>query len=74
MLHLFFAVAFAAVPLTLYVPPVRSLNLFIATMEDLFRESRVPWKSHGFTRYCSVYGTRQTLVGKRFAQFEEERG
>ncbi|KAK3017299.1 hypothetical protein RJ639_006898 [Escallonia herrerae] len=39
MLHLFFAVAFSAVPLTLYVPPVRSLNLFIATMEDLFRES-----------------------------------
>ncbi|KAL4586209.1 hypothetical protein LXL04_010841 [Taraxacum kok-saghyz] len=32
-------VAFSAVPLTLYVPPVRSLNLFVQTMEDLWRES-----------------------------------
>ncbi|PWA64100.1 hypothetical protein CTI12_AA347170 [Artemisia annua] len=39
MLHLFFAVAFSAVPLTLYVPPVRSLNLFVQTMEELWRES-----------------------------------
>ncbi|KAL5760519.1 hypothetical protein ACOSQ2_019357 [Xanthoceras sorbifolium] len=41
VLQLFFAVAFSAVPLTLYVPPVRSLNLFVETMEDLLRESRV---------------------------------
>ncbi|KAM7472502.1 hypothetical protein LguiA_010685 [Lonicera macranthoides] len=41
MLHLFFAVAFSAVPLTLYVPPLRSLNLFVETMEDLLRESSV---------------------------------
>ncbi|OAY44791.1 uncharacterized protein LOC110618849 [Manihot esculenta] len=40
MLQLFFTVAFSAVPLTLYIPPVRSLNLFVETMEDLFRESR----------------------------------
>ncbi|XP_073155177.1 uncharacterized protein [Henckelia pumila] len=39
MLHLFFAVAFSAVPLTLYIPPVRSLNLFVETMEDIWRES-----------------------------------
>ncbi|KAI8545814.1 uncharacterized protein LOC131334315 [Rhododendron vialii] len=39
MLQLFFAVAFSAVPLTLYVPPIRSLNLFVETMEELFRES-----------------------------------
>ncbi|KAE9459820.1 hypothetical protein RHGRI_019563 [Rhododendron griersonianum] len=39
MLQLFFAVAFSAVPLTLYVPPIRSLNLFVGTMEELFRES-----------------------------------
>ncbi|KAL8227844.1 hypothetical protein R6Q57_015428 [Mikania cordata] len=39
MLHLFFAVAFSAVPLTLYVPPIRSFNLFVQTMEDLWRES-----------------------------------
>nr|GMC86471.1 hypothetical protein DM860_001202 [Ipomoea batatas] len=41
MLHMFFAVAFSAVPLTLYIPPVRSLNLFLETMEDLCRESRI---------------------------------
>ncbi|KAJ0037446.1 uncharacterized protein LOC116132287 [Pistacia vera] len=40
MLQLFFTVAFSAVPLTLYVPPVRSLNLFVETMEDFVRESR----------------------------------
>ncbi|CAL1371820.1 unnamed protein product [Linum trigynum] len=40
-LQLFFTVAFSAIPLTLYIPPVRSLNLFVETMEDLVRESRV---------------------------------
>lgn len=40
VLQLFFTVAFSAVPLTLYVPPIRSLNLFVETMEDLMRESR----------------------------------
>ncbi|GKV25727.1 hypothetical protein SLEP1_g35122 [Rubroshorea leprosula] len=39
MLQLFFAVAFSAVPLTLYVPPIRSLNLFVETLENLFRQS-----------------------------------
>ncbi|KAG5238488.1 F-box/WD repeat-containing protein [Salix suchowensis] len=41
MLQLLFTVAFSAVPLTLYIPPVRSLNLFVETMEDLLRDSRV---------------------------------
>lgn len=40
MLQLFFTVAFSTVPLTLYVPPIRSLNLFVETMEYVFRESR----------------------------------
>ncbi|VFQ77778.1 unnamed protein product [Cuscuta campestris] len=40
MLHMFFGVAFSAVPLTLYIPPVRSLNLFVEIVEDLCRESR----------------------------------
>ncbi|KAK3021155.1 hypothetical protein RJ639_047096 [Escallonia herrerae] len=53
MLHLFFAVAFSAVPLTLYVPPVRSLNLFIATMEDLFRESSM-YTTRFYPRLSSV--------------------
>ncbi|KAM7265726.1 hypothetical protein ACFE04_003409 [Oxalis oulophora] len=39
MLQLFFAVAFSAVPLTLYIPPVRSLNLFVETLEDLLRQT-----------------------------------
>ncbi|KAI5560507.1 hypothetical protein BDE02_16G051500 [Populus trichocarpa] len=39
MLQLFFAVAFSAVPLTLYVPPIRSLNLFVETMEDVLRQT-----------------------------------
>ncbi|XP_043692412.1 uncharacterized protein LOC122642872 [Telopea speciosissima] len=39
MLQLFFAVAFSAVPLTLYVPPIRSLNLFVETIETLLRQS-----------------------------------
>ncbi|PQP96441.1 hypothetical protein Pyn_01931 [Prunus yedoensis var. nudiflora] len=40
MLQLFFTVAFSAVPLTLYVPPLRSLNPFVETMEELLSESR----------------------------------
>ncbi|KAG5252854.1 RING/FYVE/PHD zinc finger superfamily protein [Salix suchowensis] len=39
MLQLFFAVAFSAAPLTLYVPSIRSLNLFVETMENVFRQT-----------------------------------
>ncbi|KAK1267047.1 hypothetical protein QJS04_geneDACA016379 [Acorus gramineus] len=39
MLQLLFAVAFSAAPLTLYVPPVRSLNLFVEAMEKMVRET-----------------------------------
>ncbi|KAI3448901.1 hypothetical protein Pfo_005566 [Paulownia fortunei] len=39
MLHLFFAVAFSAVPLTLYIPPIRSLSRFVEVMEDMWRET-----------------------------------
>ncbi|KAG4958138.1 hypothetical protein JHK85_044518 [Glycine max] len=41
MLPLFFSVAFSAVPLILYIPPLRSLNLFVETIEDMARESRI---------------------------------
>ncbi|KAK7401503.1 hypothetical protein VNO78_13038 [Psophocarpus tetragonolobus] len=41
MLPLFFSVAFSAVPLILYIPPIRNFNLFVETMEDMARESRV---------------------------------
>ncbi|MBA0581315.1 hypothetical protein Gorai_023496, partial [Gossypium raimondii] len=39
MLQLFFTVAFSAVPLTLYVPPIRSLSLFVETIEDMLRQT-----------------------------------
>ncbi|KAM4072953.1 hypothetical protein ACB094_11G178800 [Castanea mollissima] len=41
VLQLFFTLAFSAVPLTLYVPPVRSLNLFLEAVEGFLRESRI---------------------------------
>ncbi|KAK4343713.1 hypothetical protein RND71_036807 [Anisodus tanguticus] len=39
MLELFFAVAFSAAPLILYVPPIRSFNLFVESVEDFVRHS-----------------------------------
>ncbi|KAJ0637587.1 hypothetical protein HanOQP8_Chr17g0675621 [Helianthus annuus] len=39
MLELFFSVAFSAVPLTLFIPPIRSFNLFVQTMEGMWMES-----------------------------------
>ncbi|PSS12007.1 Guanine nucleotide exchange factor DBS like [Actinidia chinensis var. chinensis] len=39
MIQLFLAAAFSSVPLTLYIPPVRNLNLFVETMEGLFGDS-----------------------------------
>ncbi|GAB2232584.1 hypothetical protein Droror1_Dr00011626 [Drosera rotundifolia] len=41
-------VGFSAVPPTLYVPPVRTLTLFVEAMEELVRETEV--FVHG--RYC----------------------
>ncbi|KAG1342187.1 RING/FYVE/PHD zinc finger superfamily protein, putative isoform 1 [Cocos nucifera] len=41
MLQLLFAVAFSAAPLTLYVPPVRSLNPFLEAVEMFVREAAV---------------------------------
>lgn len=38
MLQLFFTVAFSAAPLILYVPPLRSLNLFVETATYLLRD------------------------------------
>ncbi|KAL2320787.1 hypothetical protein Fmac_029756 [Flemingia macrophylla] len=39
MLQLVFAVAFSAVPLTLYIPPIRSLNLFVHTIQTFLQDS-----------------------------------
>ncbi|BAS82568.1 Os03g0174800, partial [Oryza sativa Japonica Group] len=38
MLQLLMALAFSAAPLTLYVPPVRSLSLFVEAIEAVFRD------------------------------------
>lgn len=38
MLQLLMALAFSAAPLTLYVPPVRSLSLFVEAMEAVCRD------------------------------------
>ncbi|KAK2653243.1 hypothetical protein Ddye_013099 [Dipteronia dyeriana] len=54
MLQLFFAVAFSAVPLTLYVPPIRSLNLFVETIEDLFRQTSV-YTLRAYPRFRSAF-------------------
>ncbi|GLT84179.1 hypothetical protein SLE2022_024260 [Rubroshorea leprosula] len=40
MLLFLFTIAFSAMPLTLWFPPVRNLNLFVETMEGLVRGSR----------------------------------
>ncbi|TXG55780.1 hypothetical protein EZV62_017093 [Acer yangbiense] len=36
---LFITVGFSAIPLTLYVPPIRRLTLFVEKMEDFIRDS-----------------------------------
>jgi hypothetical protein len=38
MLQLLMAAAFSAAPLTLYVPPVCSLSLFVEAMEVVYRD------------------------------------
>uniref|UniRef100_A0A803LBZ2 Uncharacterized protein n=1 Tax=Chenopodium quinoa TaxID=63459 RepID=A0A803LBZ2_CHEQI len=39
VVQFFFAVAFSAVPLTLYVPPMRHLTLFVSAIQELMRET-----------------------------------
>ncbi|KAF8050342.1 hypothetical protein N665_1994s0011 [Sinapis alba] len=41
MLQLFFTIAFSAAPLTLYIPPIRCLTMFVETMEEMGMEGRV---------------------------------
>nr|XP_009791928.1 PREDICTED: uncharacterized protein LOC104239092 [Nicotiana sylvestris] len=60
MLEVFFAVAFSAAPLTLYVPPIRSLNLFVESIEDFIRQTAtynplriLPSLRLFFTRYLT---------------------
>ncbi|KAK1426616.1 hypothetical protein QVD17_15292 [Tagetes erecta] len=39
VLHLFFTVASSAAPLIPFIPPVRNFTVFVASMEDLWRDS-----------------------------------
>ncbi|KAG8371927.1 hypothetical protein BUALT_Bualt12G0013700 [Buddleja alternifolia] len=57
MLELFFTVAFSAAPLVLYIPPIRSLNLFVETMEYCLR---------GGATYALSFSPRLRLVVSRF--------
>ncbi|CAN8278863.1 unnamed protein product [Cochlearia groenlandica] len=49
MLQLFFTVAFSAAPLTLYLPPIRCLTVFVAAMEEIGAEGRV-YRRRNFPR------------------------
>ncbi|GAA0165993.1 hypothetical protein LIER_21256 [Lithospermum erythrorhizon] len=51
MLHLFFSAAFSALPLTLYIPPLRNLTLFVEILEDLSRDSRVLFTDRLYHRW-----------------------
>ncbi|KAF4366343.1 hypothetical protein G4B88_026670 [Cannabis sativa] len=57
MLQFFFTTAFSAIPLTLYIPPPRNLNLFVETMEDALRESK-PYTDRLFPRARRNVGSR----------------
>ncbi|KAG9130041.1 hypothetical protein Leryth_012806 [Lithospermum erythrorhizon] len=41
MLEVLFAVAFSAVPLILYIPPIRRTNMFVESVEFLLRSTAV---------------------------------
>ncbi|CAL0326168.1 unnamed protein product [Lupinus luteus] len=41
MLDLFFTVAFSSVPLILYFPPIRSINLFVENIEETLKTTSV---------------------------------
>ncbi|CAL0326164.1 unnamed protein product [Lupinus luteus] len=41
MLNLFFTIAFSSVPLILYFPPIRSVNLFVETIEVTLKATSV---------------------------------
>uniref|UniRef100_A0A803MD75 Uncharacterized protein n=1 Tax=Chenopodium quinoa TaxID=63459 RepID=A0A803MD75_CHEQI len=40
VVQFFFAAAFSAVPVMLYMPPMRHLTLFVSAIEELTRETR----------------------------------
>ncbi|RXH94080.1 hypothetical protein DVH24_016147 [Malus domestica] len=67
VLQLLLTVAFSAVPLTLYVPPVRSLNPFVETMEELLSESRT------HTNRILISVEQEVALGVMASAFAHER-
>ncbi|XP_027072874.1 uncharacterized protein LOC113775344 [Coffea eugenioides] len=67
MIELFFAVAFSAMPLTLYVPPIRSLNLFVESLVNLLRQTTAythrvfPRLRTAVSRLLSNYSTSRRM-------------
>lgn len=61
LMQMFFAVGFSAAPLVLYVPPIRSLSLFVETIEGFAREATVysirtaPRFQTGFRRIRALF-------------------
>ncbi|KAE9621697.1 hypothetical protein Lalb_Chr01g0017501 [Lupinus albus] len=49
MLQLVFVIAFSTVPLTLYIPPIRSFNLFVHTIQHFLRDSNL-FSLHSYFR------------------------
>ncbi|WOH00093.1 hypothetical protein DCAR_0519450 [Daucus carota subsp. sativus] len=60
MLPLFLTVAFSAVPLTLYLPPIRNLCLFLVSVDDLFRQTGV------YSLHRLRFGHRLRIAFSRF--------
>ncbi|EXB32793.1 hypothetical protein L484_012524 [Morus notabilis] len=54
MLQFFFSAAFSAIPLTLYVPPPRHLNLFVGTLDEILHDSR-PVYARVYPRACRIW-------------------
>ncbi|KAK7244633.1 hypothetical protein RIF29_39458 [Crotalaria pallida] len=53
MLQLAFAIAFSAVPLTLYIPPIRSFNHLVHTIQQFLRGSNL-FSLHPYSRITPI--------------------
>jgi hypothetical protein len=60
MLQFLLTMAFSAVPLLLYIPPIRNLNTFVETIEEFHRESRP---------YTNRFNSRLQLGWSRIMNF-----
>ncbi|KAJ8762644.1 hypothetical protein K2173_010665 [Erythroxylum novogranatense] len=67
MLQLFFAVAFSAVPLTLYVPPVRSLNLFLDAIQNFLHHTAL-YALRAYPRFHFALSRILSNLNRRFTR------